>query len=180
MPFAGVQPIWLEDLVISLLSANVALAIPIFILVLKLVVLRISGDLDELFRSLAAVPLELLLIAIGLVFTGLSRTVPFESRYHSDRLVDFSGLVVVVMLSICLAAFYRLNKSVLTYFQRFFVAMDSVKLQVAQSNFKFDSNSRVTWNTAWAIAYLMASILSWVAEMAVGTFLLWQVMLRMK
>ena len=176
MSHLSLSSIWFEDALISLLRSNVAVAIPLFILLLKLVVLRISGDLEELFRSLVAIPL----ISIGLIFAGLGRTIPFETRLGSDRSIDLHGTVLVLIISGCLALLYRVNKALVIYMQKFFAAMDSIRIPVAQANFEFKGSGTTAWKTAWAVGYLMSSALMWVTEMGVSVFFLWQTFLRLR
>jgi hypothetical protein len=148
MLVASVQPHWLEETLIALLQANVALAIPIVLLILKLVVLRVAGDADELFRSLIALPLEVVFIAIGLVIAGLGRTIPFAAHYRSGTDADLAGTIIIIALAAILAVLNRINRYLHVLLQKFFTAMDSIKLHVEQPGFDFKPESPVTWRAS--------------------------------
>jgi hypothetical protein len=176
-----VQPIWFEDTIAAVLRSNVAVTIPLLILLIKLMVLRVSGEAQELFRSIVAIPLEIILIAIGTVVAGLSRTIPFESRYRSDVKVDLAGAILILVLALVLAVLNKVNTRLIVYFEKFYVAMQSIKLHISQQGFDFNTaSSSTTAIIASSLWYLLMSTLGWVSAMAISIFLLWQVFLRIR
>lgn len=162
-----------------LLRSNVAVAIPILVVLFKLFALRLAWEAEELFKSIVAIPLELILIGVGIVVAGLARTIPFEMRYHSDTRVDLAGAVLLVVLAMVFGILYKINQHIILYFENFNVAMESVKLQISQKDFDFNTTGTpTTMKLAWGLWYLLASVLGWGVEIALSIFLLWQVFLR--
>lgn len=154
---AAIPPLWFENAIVDFLRSNVAVVIPLFILFLKIVVLRISGDVEELIHSLVIMRMEVLLIAIGFVLAGLSRTVPFESRLLTDTRKDLTGAVLLFIISIILAVMYRVNKRVIVYFERFSVAMEGARLPSQQGKLVLiNSGQAPSWKMAWAAAYFLS------------------------
>ena len=76
MLIAVSQPVWPEQRLINLLQGNVALAVPLVLLIIKLVVLRVAGDANELFRRLVSVPLDLVFISVGMILFALQKKHP--------------------------------------------------------------------------------------------------------
>jgi hypothetical protein len=177
-------PIWFENPIVQFLRSNIAVVIPLFILFLKIVVLRISGDVKELIHSIVVTPMEVLLIAMGFVFAGLSRTVPFEVHLKTDTERDLAGTVIILVISIILVVMYRTNHKAILYFQKYTVALENSRLQEKQGNLIFMPNRHATplieWSTAWAVGYFMSAVLIWIMNLMVAIFVLWQTMLRIQ
>jgi hypothetical protein len=177
-------PILFEDPLVRLLRSNMAVVIPLFILFLKIVVLRISGEVKELIHSIVITPMEVLLIALGFVFAGLSRSVPFELQFQTDTDKDLACTIIIVAISIILAAMYRANRKAILCFEKFTIALENSRLQEKQGNLLFmpkhEKISANEWNIAWAVAYFMIAVLIWLANLGIAVFALWQVLLRIK
>ncbi len=176
-------PIWFENPIVHFLHRNVAAVIPLFILFLKVVVLRISGDVKELIHSIVITPMEILLIALGFVFAGLSRAIPFAVQFTTDTGRDLAFTVLIVAISAILAVMYRANRKAIMYFEKYTVALENSRLLERQENLVFmpkrDGPLSVEWNTAWAVGYFMGAILIWIANLMVAVFVLWQTTLRL-
>jgi hypothetical protein len=112
MLLASTQPMWPEQRLIGFLQGNVAVAIPLLLLILKLAVLRAAGNADELFRRLVSLPLELIFISNGIIVAGLARRIPFASHYASDSQADFAGAIILIVLAALAAVIYRVDRYV--------------------------------------------------------------------
>jgi hypothetical protein len=178
----SLSPIWFEGPLVQFLRANIAVVIPVFILFLKIVVLRISGDVNELIHSIVITPMEVMLIALGFVFAGLSRTVPFETQLHGDTEKDLAGTVLIFVISALLAVMYRANRKVVLYFEKYTVALENSRLQERQGNLVFMPNPDMPygreWGTAWAVGYFVLAVLIWTANLMLAIFALWQTLAR--
>jgi hypothetical protein len=173
-------PVWFEGPLVEFLRGHVAVVIPLFILFLKIVVLRISGDVKELIHSIVITPMEVALIAMGFVFAGLARTIPFQAPFHSDTAKDLAGTILIFVISIVLAIMYRANRKAIVYFERFVIAVDNSYLQEQQPKLVFirHAGQSAEWSTAWAAAYFLLAILIWSANLGVAIMVLWQTLLR--
>jgi hypothetical protein len=180
--FASLRPIWFEGPLVQFLRANIAVVLPLFILFLKIVVLRISGDVKELIHSIVITPMEVLLIALGFVFAGLSRTVPFEAQLQSDTEKDLAGTVLIFLISGLLAVMYRANRKAVLYFEKYTIALENSRLQERQGNLVFmpspDGDPSQEWGTALAVGYFVLAVLIWIGNLIVATFTLWQIIAR--
>jgi hypothetical protein len=176
-------PIWFENPIVRFLHSNVAAVIPLFILFLKIVVLRISGDVKELIHSIVITPMEILLIALGFVFAGLSRAIPFAVQFKTDTERDLAFTILIFIVSGILAVMYRANRKAILYFEKYTVALDQSRLLERQGNLVFmpkrDGTPPVEWNTALALGYFLAAVLIWIANLMVAVFVLWQTTLRL-
>jgi hypothetical protein len=171
----------IEERLIAVLRANSFLAIPLLLLFVKLFVIRISGDVDELFRRLVALPVELLFISMGITIAGLARNNPFASHYKSDTQADLAGAIILFALSVVAALVYRVTRRIHVLHQKFYAAMDSLKLQLAQPGFDFkNAPGRASWRIAWAMAYFLGAAALWFLCTALATLLLAQVFVRVK
>ena len=181
MLIASTQPIWTEQRLIGILQGNVAVAIPLLLLTLKLAVLRVAGNADELFRRLVSIPLELVFISNGIVVAGLARRIPFASHYSSDTQADFAGAIILIGLAGVAAVVYRVDRYVHVVLQKFSTAIESTNLQVNQPGFDFtNAPPRVSWRLALGLGYFLSALLIWTLEMIVGIVILWQVFLRVR
>jgi hypothetical protein len=175
-----IGPIWFENPIVRFLKNNMAVVIPLFILFLKVVVIRISGDVNELIHSIVVTPMEVLLISMGFIFEGL-RQASFESQFRTEGEKDLAGLILIFTLSMILAFVYRTNKRAVQYFEKFTVALDNSRLRERQINLVFmPSHDPVSeeWATAWAVGYFLFAVLIWVLNLMIAIFVLWQTMLR--
>lgn len=177
-------PIWFENPLVQILRANIAVVIPMFILFLKIVVLRISGDVKELIHSIVITPMEVLLIAMGFVFAGLSRAVPFEIQFKTETERDLAGTILIFVLSGILAVMYRMNRKANLYFEKFMIALENSRLQERQPKLIFmptrEGTSMPEWSTALAVGYFLIAVLIWSMNLTIAIFALWQIFLRIK
>jgi hypothetical protein len=181
MLLANTQTIWPEQRLIGVLQGNVAVAIPLLLLILKLAILRTVGDPDEFFRRLVSIPLELIFISDGIIVAGLARRIPFASHYASDTQADFSGAMILIVLAGLAAVIYRADRYVHVVLQKFFTAIQSTNLQVNQPGFEFtNAPLRVSWKLTLGLGYFLFALLIWVFEMIVGIVILWPVFLRVQ
>src|SRR5579864_2438574 len=83
-----------ESVVIALYQRNIIIALPATILVVKLLVRAIAQErLREIGRSLLAIPLDFVYIAIGLLLSAIARRDhAFIARYKSEAGADLAAV----------------------------------------------------------------------------------------
>ncbi len=171
----------IEQFLIRFLQSHVNIVIPLAITALRLIVLRLAGDMKEMFKTLFSVPMDLVFISISLVLAGLARTIPgFASRFRSPSDADLAGTVLVLAL-IGLAVLFsyvdRLNRLVA---ESFYVALQQIRKLIEQPEFKWKEPSfSVTGRLLFAMLYLIVLVLSFGFELVLSITGLSYVLQRM-
>ena len=90
-----------EQIIMGLYVHNVVVALPLTILIIKLLVRFVTREpAKDVFRSILDLPLDLVYVALGLLLAGMARRIPtFVSHYQNDKEADFAGIVLCLVVS---------------------------------------------------------------------------------
>jgi hypothetical protein len=118
-----------EHFVINLYKHNLALALPLTILGIKMVVRTVAREpAKDIFRSILTMPLDFVYIAIGLLLTGIARRLPnFAAHYQSDKEADFAGAILLLGLIFGAVVITWLDRRLRLFWQKFYAAWNLVK-----------------------------------------------------
>jgi hypothetical protein len=113
-----------EHAVMALYIHNVVVALPLTILLVKLLVRFVTREAaKDIFRSVLVVPLDLIYVAFGLLLAGMARRLPaFVAHYHSDKETDFAGIVLCLILFVSACFVTWIDRLVRLLWQKFFAA----------------------------------------------------------
>ncbi len=123
------QQIGYERIVVNLYSHNLAVALPLSILAIKITVRIISREpAKDIFRSILVLPLDLVYVAIGLLLAGIARRIPgFAAHYQSDNEADFGGAVLLLGLVLGAILITWLDRRMRLCWQKFYAAWSLIK-----------------------------------------------------
>ena len=148
-----------EQVVIALYAHNLVIALPLTILLIKIVVRFVTREpAKDIFRSVLVLPLDLLYIALGLLLTAIARRSPaFLGHYQSEREADFAGMVLCLGLFIAACMVTWLDRSVRLLWQKFYAAWNLAKsMQVEEKQMLLPGQSeikRIAVIYLWMFAY---------------------------
>lgn len=171
----------IETLVLSFLRSHVNIVIPLAIMALRLVVLRLAGDMKEMFRTLFSVPMDLVFISISLVLAGLARTIPgFANRYQSPSEADLAGTVLLLALIVIAVFFSYIDRFNRVVAESFHVALQQIKRFTEQPEFKWKEPSlSVGFRLVFAVLYLVVLVLAFGLELVFSIAVLSYVLQQM-
>jgi hypothetical protein len=103
---------------------NVVVALPLTILITKLVVRFVTREpAKDVFRSVLVLPLDLVYVALGLLLAGIARRIPaFVSHYQNDKEADFAGIVLCLGLFVVACLLTWMDRGVRLLWQKFYAA----------------------------------------------------------
>jgi hypothetical protein len=118
-----------EHAIMAFYIHNVVVALPLTILIVKLVVRFVTREAaKDIFRSVLVVPLDLIYVAFGLLLAGMARRIPaFVSHYQNDKEADFAGMVLCVGLFVAACFVTSMDRGVRLLWQKFFAAWNLTK-----------------------------------------------------
>jgi hypothetical protein len=118
-----------EHAIMAFYIHNVVVALPLTILILKLVVRFVTREAaKDVFRSILVVPLDLIYVAFGLLLAGMARRIPaFVSHYQSDKEADFAGIVLCLGLLVAACFVTWMDRGVRLLWQKFYAAWNLTK-----------------------------------------------------
>jgi hypothetical protein len=118
-----------EHAIVAFYIHNVVVALPLTILIVKLVVRFVTREAaKDIFRSVLVVPLDLIYVAFGLLLAGMARRIPaFVSHYHSDKEADFAGVVLCLGLFVAACFVTWMDRGVRLLWQKFYAAWNLTK-----------------------------------------------------
>jgi hypothetical protein len=121
---ASLQQISYERAALNLFTHNIAVALPITILVLKLFVRFVTREpAKDIFKSILVLPLDLVYVAYGLLLAGIAGRIPaFAAHYETPREADFAGLVLGVGLFLIACLITWLDRFARLLWQKFYAA----------------------------------------------------------
>lgn len=161
---------YLEKVLIAFLQRHVNVVIPISIMALRLIVLRLAGDLKEMFRTLFSVPMDLMFISISFVLAALARVLPaFVNRFASPTEADLAGTILVLVLIGLAVAFSYIDRLNRVVSQSFYIALQQLRKYTQQPGFKWsEPDLSVSGRVLFALIYLVALVISFGLELFVS------------
>lgn len=117
-----------EQRIIHLLNEWVVVVLPITVVLLRLALFRMSGQMEEMYRNLFAIPQDLVFIAVSFVLAGVSRTIPaYAKHYPSDNAADLASILQVLLFLLLAFIVMKMQESVTFFYQRMVVCWKQIK-----------------------------------------------------
>lgn len=113
----------------KLIQHNIVLVLPLLVLAFKFAIRWTTREqLKDVFKSLLTVPLDLVYIAVGLMFAALARRLPhFIAIYPTDKEADLQGAILIGALFLVAVVITLSDRGVRLCWQKAFAAMALVK-----------------------------------------------------
>ena len=122
-----------EQIVMQFYAQNMVIALPLTILLIKIVVRFVAREAaKDIFRSLLVLPLDLIYVAFGLLLAGMTGRVPmFVSHYGNPKSAIEAGFIIGVCLFVVACLVTWIDRGIRVLWQKFYAAwMLAVQLQV--------------------------------------------------
>ena len=158
--------------IVTGIQANLILLLPFILVVLRFIVMRIAGEsVEEFWRSMLNVPIELCFAAIGIVLSALHDDFPGFSRRFGVH-TGGVGAVMVIIISIFILISMIANRFADKLSKNFIVAMRKVQTEINNPGFKWGNDIGTAGRMFWAMRYITGIIIVWGSEVVVAYLVL--------
>ena len=162
----NVVPLGWETEFIRALRMHLNIVIPVATLLVKLLIQVFSRDkFKEVMRSLANLPLELMLIVMSFMLGALSGiSASYIARFTNQSDADLYAALVIIAIFLLSLAINGLTKFLTILFGKLFVALKQYRELVSQPTIpnsipNLATAGRILWATAYCILMVLVLVL---------------------
>jgi hypothetical protein len=113
-----------EQIVMQFYAQNMVIALPLTILLIKIVVRFVAREAPkDIFRSLLVLPLDLIYVAFGLLLAGMTGRIPtFVSHYGNPKSAIEAGFIIGIFLFVVACFVTWIESGIRVLWQKFYAA----------------------------------------------------------